>query len=216
MIQTANASLFIQFITGIIDVYGLSIKVPENKKIFRELLQIELTVQTIEFIYYSWMVKNITKIKNITPTRYFDWFITTPTMLITLMAYLDTSNSTSTVIFLKNHTKTVYKVLFLNILMLLLGLAGELGYINMKTSVFIGFIPFVMYFEIIYTEFVNNNKLTKDQIFIYWFFFLTWSLYGIAALFSYETKNSMYNILDLFAKNFLGIFLVYILWTHRI
>ncbi len=216
MIQTANASLFIQFITGVFDVYGLSIIVPENKKIFRELLQIELTVQTIEFVYYSWMVKNITKMKNITPTRYYDWFITTPTMLITLMAYLDTSNSLSIIDFLKKHTKNVYKIIFLNVLMLLLGLAGELGYINIKTSVFLGFIPFVMYFEIIYNEFVDNKNLTKDQIFMYWFFFLTWSLYGIAALFPYETKNSMYNILDLFAKNFLGIFLVYILWKNKI
>jgi bacteriorhodopsin len=51
---------------------------------------------------------------------------------------------------------------------------------------------------------------------MYWFFVFTWSLYGVAALLPYDTKNSMYNILDLFAKNFLGVFLVYILWTNRI
>ncbi len=32
--QSAYASLIIQFVTGIVDVYGLTIKVPENKKNF--------------------------------------------------------------------------------------------------------------------------------------------------------------------------------------
>ena len=32
----------------------------------------------------------------------------------------------------------------------------------------------------------------------------------------YEIKNISYNILDLFAKNLTGLFLVYILWTFRV
>jgi bacteriorhodopsin len=37
-------------------------------------------------------------------------------------------------------------------------------------------------------------------------------VYGIAALLPYNVKNAMYNILDLFAKNFFGIFLAYVLY----
>jgi hypothetical protein len=72
-----------------------------------------------------------------------------------------------------------------------------------------------MYFKLIYSEYVNKDS-TFDQKFMYWFFLITWSLYGIAALLEYNNKNTMYNILDLVAKNFLGIFLVYILWINRI
>jgi hypothetical protein len=43
----------------------------------------------------------------------------------------------------------------------------------------------------------------------YWFVFF-WSLYGVFAVMNYTTKNVGYNILDIFSKNFFGIFLAYI------
>ncbi len=213
--QSAYASLIIQFITGAVDVFGLTIKVPEDKIIFRELLKIELGVQTVEFLYYLWMVKNITNFENITPTRYFDWFVTTPTMLITLMAYLDTSNSISVNKFIESNGQLIFEVIVLNIMMLIFGLVGEFKGLDVKTSVALGFIPFALYFQQIYSTYVNE-KSSFDQKFMYWFFVITWSLYGVAALLPYDSKNTMYNILDLFAKNFLGIFLVFILWINRI
>ena len=39
----------------------------------------------------------------------------------------------------------------------------------------------------------------------------SWGLYGFVAFLPYYLKNSFYNILDLFAKNFFGIFLSYII-----
>jgi len=93
--QSGYISLIIQFITGLIDIWGLHIKVPEDKNIFRDLLKVELGVQTVEFIFYAWMVKNFDKIDNITPYRYIDWSFTTSPMLITLMAYLDNTKKTS-------------------------------------------------------------------------------------------------------------------------
>lgn len=50
---------------------------------------------------------------------------------------------------------------------------------------------------------ININKKL-----LFWFYFIFWSLYGVAAGLEYELKNAMYNILDLFAKNFIGVFLV--------
>jgi bacteriorhodopsin len=213
--ESAYASLIIQFTSGIFDVYGLTIKVPEDKEIFRELLKIELGVQIVEFVYYFWMVQNISNFENITPTRYYDWFVTTPTMLITLMAYLDTTNSKNINKFIESNGQIILEVIVLNFMMLIFGLISELKGLDVKTSVALGFIPFVLYFQQIYSKYINE-KTSVDQQFMYWFFVFTWSLYGVAALLPYDTKNSMYNILDLFAKNFLGVFLVYILWTNRI
>ncbi len=84
--ESAYLSLIIQFIIGIINIYGLNIDVPPEKIIFKDILKLEFGVQIIEFIFYCWMIINFELIKNITPYRYVDWIITTPTMLITLLA----------------------------------------------------------------------------------------------------------------------------------
>ena len=40
-----------------------------------------------------------------------------------------------------------------------------------------------------------------------------WSIYGIAALFNFKIKNAFYNILDIFSKNFYGLFLAYLVYS---
>ena len=64
----------------------------------------------------------------------------------------------------------------------------------------------------IYVNYATQSK-TGWKLFLYFFFF--WSLYGVAALFPYDIKNSFYNILDLFAKNFFGLFLSYLIITKK-
>lgn len=213
--ESAYFSLIIQLITGIIDVWGLNIKIPEDKKIFRDLLKVELGVQTVEFIFYSWMVYNFDKIQNITPYRYLDWIVTTPTMLVTLMAYLDEGNKDNLLDFIKKNKDFTIKIVTLNLLMLILGLLGELNKINYQNAIILGFIPFIYYFKLIYDQYIHKN-ISKDKLKLFYFFFIVWSLYGIAALLPYEEKNTAYNILDLFSKNLFGIFLVYVLWRNRI
>jgi bacteriorhodopsin len=212
---SAYSSLFIQFITGIIDVYGVYIPIPSDKFLFRDLLKVELTVQTIEFIFYMWMVKNLHIIKNITPYRYIDWFLTTPTMLVTFMAYLDINQYSDLFDFIKKNISFILEILFLNILMLLFGFLAELNIIPYMIGILLGFIPFYYYFKKIYDKYIKEDT-TKDRKYLYWFFIIFWSLYGLAALMSYKVKNTMYNLLDLFAKNGFGIFLVYVVWTYRI
>ena len=89
---------------------------------------------------------------------------------------------------------------------------GELKIINIITSTILGFIPFLIYYYIIY---VNYARQTKAGTQIFWYFCSFWSLYGVAAFFPYYIKNTFYNILDLFAKNFFGIFLTYIIITKN-
>jgi len=219
--KSAYLSLFLQFITGMIDIWGLNLEVPETYNVFRQLLAIELVVQVIEFVFYVWMVLQFVnksnKIKNITVYRYFDWFVTTPSMLLTLMVYLDFDGSTTSVLqFLRENYKVVFTVWILNAAMLFMGLIGELGWMDPRKSALIGFVPFVLYFLIIYKYFVQDKPIAKEKRNVFFYFLIVWSLYGVAALLPYEAKNTMYNILDLFAKNFFGLFLVYILYQESI
>ena len=81
-------SLFVQIITGIFDYYVIRLNIPDNLLILKDLLIMELIVQIIEGTFYFWLAINIASVSNITPNRYFDWYLTTPTMLITLCVYL--------------------------------------------------------------------------------------------------------------------------------
>jgi len=213
--ESAYVSLFIQIIVGIIDFLGLKIDIPKDKELFKDLLKVELGVQTVEFIFYLWMVYNLNKISNITPYRYLDWLITTPIMLITLSAYLDNKKYKNLKEYIYENKEYVIKIVSLNMLMLIFGLIGELNQKYYNTFIILGFIPFIIYFKIIYNQYIIKN-ISKDKIGLFLFFAIVWILYGIVAFFSYELKNTSYNILDLFSKNLFGLFLVYILWIHRI
>ena len=208
--ESAYFSLIFQFIVGIINIYGLNIDVPDDKKIFKDILKLEFGVQIIEFIFYSWMIMNFQFIKNITPFRYLDWIITTPTMLITLVAYLSNKDNTSLKQYIEENTLFVSKIVILNIIMMLFGLAGELNYMDYNTAIVAGFIPFIYYFKLIYDKYlIKNTEDTKTKL--YWFFFIIWTIYGIVAFLPYEQKNIGYNILDLFSKNLFSVFLVVII-----
>ena len=205
-----HITLIIQFIVGLINIYGLNIDVTDNKKIIKDILKLELGVQIIEFIFYTWMIINFKLIKNITPYRYLDWIITTPTMLITLISYLNNKEDSNLKEFLNKNKLFVIKIISLNIIMLLFGLAGELNYMDYNTAIIIGFMPFVYYFKIIYDKYLITNTESNKTI-LYWFFFIIWTIYGVVALLPYEQKNTAYNILDLFSKNLFSVFLVIII-----
>jgi bacteriorhodopsin len=148
---------------------------------------------------------------NITPFRYLDWGITTPLMLITLSAFLNKDENTPYRLsdFLYNHTGSIVKIVILNAAMLLFGLIGELGYLNPYLSTTLGFIPFTLNFKYIKDTFLPSSSDNLKNAVFYWFVFF-WSLYGVFAIMSYTIKNTGYNILDIFAKNFFGVFLAYI------
>lgn len=218
---TVYLSLFVQIATGIVDVLALQLKVPSRVMILRQALILELIVQVIEAIFYIWLVFAIQRATiNITPKRYYDWFLTTPTMLFTLMVYMDYLKKNKTdkkeeeqtlQEFSKKYKTIIAMVVFLNALMLLFGYMGEMRILPIKTSVALGFIPFLFYYAIIYHYFISEEGKK-----VYFYFFIVWSIYGFAALLPYNPKNMLYNILDLFAKNFFGIYLSYLLYTNRV
>lgn len=211
-------SVIVQLLTGAIELYSLFIKVPTTYLLIRQLLILEITVQLIEGLFYVWLVYNFNSVTNVTPKRYIDWSITTPTMLVTLVSYLiyldyrekkETEKLTLKYI-LTNHSREITTILVLNWLMLLFGYMGESKIIPTYTGILLGFIPFLIYYYIIYTKYA---VLSSSGWILFWYFFIFWSLYGIVAGLPYYIKNTFYNILDLFAKNFFGLFLSYIILT---
>jgi bacteriorhodopsin len=217
--HTAGLSLFVQVITGIIDYYVLTLPTSSELKLLHDLLLLEFIVQFIEGIFYVWLVFSITTAANITLYRYWDWFITTPTMLITFSTFLvylnlksrgtDLIPSFTTII--GENFKTYVGIVILNAFMLAFGYLGELKIISVFQSVFWGFIPFFIMFYMIYDKFAKYTELGTTM---FWYFVVVWSLYGVAACLSYKIKNTSYNILDLFAKNFFGLFLAYVLYVN--
>ena len=214
--DTLILSIVVQIITGIIDVGAVFVKVPKSALLIRQLLFLELIVQVIESGFYFWLAYHFTKIVNVTPKRYLDWTITTPTMLVTLILFLIYLNKKKTqetkdldiFTLLKDNSSVIVPVLLLNWTMVLFGDLGERKVLSVLASTVLGFIPFLIYYYMIYVNYVSPMN---NGYFLFWYFFIFWSLYGFVALLPYYTKNVFYNILDLFAKNFFGIFLGYII-----
>jgi hypothetical protein len=214
-------SIITQVITGIIEIYALFIKVPSAFLFIKQMLVLEVIVQVIEGSFYIYWFKNFTDIVNITPKRYFDWALTTPTMLITLVFYLiflkyQNDNKSYQLNFFDLFNQEFYTIiiiLILNWLMLLFGYLGEINLLPILLGVFLGFIPFLIYYYIIYKKYA---LLSNEGSTIFFYFFIVWSLYGIVAVLPYNIKNMCYNILDLFSKNFFGIFLTYLLFSNTI
>jgi len=214
--STGIFSLIVQFLTAVIDFYVLSLAIPASFSLLRELLIMELLVQIIESSFYIWMISKFNSIKNITPFRYYDWMITTPTMLITFMFYLmflrDQEKGVKSESFLseiKIHWKLILQVSLLDWAMLFAGYLGEKEVFSYLTTTLVGFVPFFLMFYLIYKNFATQSSQGQK---IFWYFSGIWAIYGIAALLPYKIKNAMYNILDIFAKNFFGIFLAYVLY----
>jgi bacteriorhodopsin len=240
LLTTVYISLFIQLITGGLDIYALTISYSSETLILKSLLWVETIVQVIEGTFYVWLANEFRNIDidNITSKRYFDWFITTPTMLFALCIYLDylrnskskkenitnyisnndnkstKSSNSFTVLYnsFQNNKETIIPIVILNAIMLLFGYLGEVKLMNNYLAVFLGFLPFFAMFYIIYE---NYAKFTPNGETLFWYFSVVWSLYGVAAIMPYFWKNISYNVLDIFAKNFFGIFLAYIAIKHN-
>lgn len=216
---TALLSVIVQCITGLIESRGLFFNVKSEDLIVKDILAMELIVQAIELAFYAYLVYLIFYSKlqsNITSHRYFDWFITTPIMLIGFIAFFKYLKNPSRNIRLfesiQEEYDTIWKILTANAGMLGLGLASELSMIDKNAGVALGFLPFTYVFKILYSEYAQFTPLSVT---LYYVIFVVWGLYGVSAVLPFGAKNSMYNILDLFAKNFYGMFLFVFLYLKR-
>ena len=208
-------SIITQVITGIVSIMSLFIKIPLKFILLKQMMMLEVFVQFIEGLFYIYWLYNFNNISNITPKRYFDWIFTTPTMLVNLIFYLIflSSNNNKLDFFelFNQEFYTIITILLLNWLMLLFGFLGEVSFMPLFLGVSLGFIPFFIYYYIIYNKYA---LFSNDGLKVFWYFFIVWSVYGIVAVLPYKIKNVCYNILDLFSKNFFGLFLTYLIFTE--
>ena len=95
--------------------------------------------------------------------------------------------------------------------MLVFGYLQEIGMLSIVWSSILGYASLVGSFGVLYSF---TSKVPHQQG-LFWFMFSVWSLYGIAAMLPSLEKNISYNVLDIFAKNFYGLFLGYLIYSRR-
>lgn len=207
-------SLFVQISTLIFDIYALLQQVAPNIEVLKTLLKIETIVQLIELSFYIWYSYNFHSVAEATFYRYYDWMFTTPLMLFTTTVYYDYQSKSekekevmSVQAFIQENWKELLTIGAFNFIMLLYGYLYEINVIDLVTSTILGFAGFAGSFYVMYDKFAS--KSTKNLP-LYLFMLIVWSLYGIAAMFTPAWKNISYNILDVIAKNFYGVFLAYL------
>lgn len=168
----------------------------------RHVMNLETCISIIAAFFYG---KFITMIENpsinfqeINRTRYTDWFITTPLMLLVLCLVL-AYNSGSRV-----RASIYLTVVISNFLMLWAGYLGERGTIQKSTAFLVGFLFFFIVFGTIWFNFIAGKKRT-DNLVLFTAFAVVWGIYGFVYLASEKTKNIAYNSLDAIAKCFVGL-----------
>lgn len=214
ILYTAKLSIILQIISGIIGLYGISIPLAKEHVVLREILILETIVQLIEFIYYVWLIRQFSKIQyNVTTTRYFDWMLSTPIMLISTAMFMlyrtlnkNNSKPLSLTSMIQTSSNPLGNIVGANALMLLFGYLGESGIISRIQGFIWGSLFFCISFLVLYFNFVGADSLNNT---LFWFMSIIWAFYGVAYCTEYKTKNVMYNMLDIFSKNFYGFFLVY-------
>jgi bacteriorhodopsin len=173
----------------------------------RHILNLETAISIVAGYFYSVFVSQIEKFSDkgvdidwtdITKTRYIDWSITTPMMLLALCLVLS-SNANKTV-----HLSVIGSIVLLNYVMLYIGYLGENKAFNMYLASLLGFIPFIGMFYLIYIQFVRNSKSFANNV-LFSLYLGIWSLYGIVYLFNEEYKNIAMNILDATSKCLIGL-----------
>jgi bacteriorhodopsin len=167
-------------------------------------MNLETCISLIAGYFYSQFVSKITTAngvidyKDINETRYNDWFITTPLMILVVMLSLGYNNGQ------KVHLTTYLTAAILNFAMLYSGYLGEKGKISKITGCLVGFIFFIGLFGLIYFNFVRGSKAAFNFI-LFGIYLFIWSIYGFVYLLDEENKNIIYNILDVTAKCFVGL-----------
>jgi len=209
-------SLLIQLITGIIPLHTLFININEKHNILKDILILETVVQFIEMLFYIWIAFAVLNIKKMASRRYIDWVITTPAMLLSTIMFMNYQEKkeknkldeepVKTKEFLADNKDNIVKIFLYNLVMLTFGYIGEQNILSKFISIPIGFVFFFKTFELIYNNYAIHSNLGVK---LFYFMFIVWSLYGVAATFKPNEKNVSYNVLDIISKNFYGLFIYF-------
>jgi bacteriorhodopsin len=138
-------------------------------------------------------------------TRYYDWAITTPLMLISLSSYLIYKQGEipegGILEVIRKYKSQVIRIVILNAVMLAAGYLGETGVIPREYALIIGSVAFIATFMIISKEMGGAGNGVFNMV------AAVWGLYAVAYMLPNVQKNVMYNGLDLISKNLFAIIL---------
>lgn len=212
--KTIHFSLLIQILTTIISIDGFSMKLQPNDEILKDILWIETVVQFVEGFFYVWIIFALKDLNKMTPRRYIDWSITTPIMLLSTIIYFrynelkenGTLQPFTAWEFYETNKENIQKIFIYNGFMLLFGFLSEINVIDKRIGIPLGFYFFYKSFSLIYNEYAIKTELGKQLFNV---LLSIWSLYGFAAVLPVKQKNISYNILDVFSKNFYGLYIYY-------
>ena len=210
--RTTEVSILVQVATGIYSALGLTIKLDESDQILQKIMGLELIVQIIELGFYVFFVTYF-NLETLASSRYSDWIISTPTMLFTMATYFFYEEQkekniieNSLLEFALKKKWILLEIFFFNFCMLAFGYLGETKVIDRYTAFTLGSACFARSFYILYTEFAEKSIIGKQ---LFSLLCVIWGLYGISFLTPIIQKNISYNILDIVAKNFFGLYLYY-------
>lgn len=207
-LSTIKSSFYITYVflitTGTICfIEALRSPIPQ----IRHIMNLETCISVVAGYFYSQFVKKIDNeqqdeqqlYKTINDTRYTDWAISTPLMLLVLCMVLGYENN------LNVHFSNVLYILLLNFLMLGSGYIGELNMIPKLFANIIGFVFFFGMYRVIWNTYMKKSRTFNSKV-IFYCFLILWAFYGLFYNMDVMTKIFGYNILDLLAKAFVGIF----------
>ena len=174
----------------------------KNPKI-RNILNLETCISVVAAFYYGQFVDDLqvgVNYEKINLTRYVDWSITTPIMLLVLVLALLFNNKKGPMKF-----ANFLIILFFNYVMLGFGYAGEIGMLDKTLANVLGFGGFAGLYYFIYDKYIKNYN-NKDNNLLFISFLVLWAMYGVFYMLDDVTRNVGYNVLDLLSKCFVGIF----------
>lgn len=186
-----------------------------SNPVVRHVLNLETCISVVAGYFYSVFVSQIDKYSadgieidwaEISKTRYIDWSITTPMMLLALCVVL------SNAIGLRVSFSVIGTIIALNYAMLYIGYLGETKVLSRFSAMIGGFIPFVAMFYLIYRNYVSPKYSLANMI-LFGLYFVVWSCYGLVYMLGESYKNIAMNILDLTAKCMIGLGL-WVYYTH--
>ena len=198
--RSAVASLAVQVVVGAVTLAGIFVPLPKSdRNDLRVIFGLELGSQVVEFVYYLLVVCRYRTI--LTWTRYVDWVISTPVMLVSTALFFCHRREVD----LEWADGRLLAVLGLNWLMLAFGFALEVSRaIPPIVALSLGGLAFVGSFTVLALFVAPTDALSVG---LFSAMYVVWALYGVAAGLDEVPKNVSYNALDVVSKNFYGLFL---------
>lgn len=171
----------------------------------RHILNLETAVSLVAGFVYGMFIDQIKsgkiELEQITQYRYIDWCITTPMLLLVLLLFFNfhNPNSLSFAFFAS--------VVVVNWMMLAAGYLAETNQITKRSGFLGGFALFAVLIAMIWFHLLHDKTDLIHLQLVFFAFAIIWALYGVAFLLETTSKNIAYNMLDMVAKVFFGLFM---------